>query len=97
MLFEKGEGQPLYPVVLLDWELRRVVKLPVDSLPPGESAEVLPGLEESSGAVVEHLLGVPGCLDGLKSAEVFPLLFLQPEEDDAALLLLAGDCFPELV
>lgn len=46
---------------------------------------------------MEHLLGVPGCLDGLKSAEVFPLLFLQPEEDDAALLLLAGDGLPELV
>ena len=46
---------------------------------------------------MEHLLGVPGCLDGLKSAEVLPLLFLQPEEDDAALLLLAGDGLPELV
>ena len=46
---------------------------------------------------MQHLLRIPGGLDGFESAEVLPFLLLQPEEDDAALLLLAGDCFPELV
>lgn len=96
MFFEVSEYHSFNSVVFFNRQFGTVVELTVDALTPTDSLRRSAGLEQTTWGSMQNFFRIPGCLDGLQSIEVLPLLFFQLEKHDVTLFVLPGNDFPHL-